>query len=181
MILNIHGFGSDGDNRKAELLRRLFGPGEVVSPSLHNDPLRDVPSLRKTAEGQTFAMAVGSSLGGYYAYLLSAEYGLPCVLINPTIVPYITMTNRIGLEGQLDACQLRYLFKLGYEHFLREDQQKIHVIVCNDDELLPHAMTTRNYFAGARSYREYDTGGHQFDDLDRIAGALREIYRLYSG
>jgi len=107
MILNLHGFASAGSGRKAKWLRELFPEEKVISPDLPIAPRKVVKKclhiLEKhgdsTQEKRDFI--VGTSLGGFYAYHLSAVTQTPCLLINPSLIPFITMTSRIGEQKNL--------------------------------------------------------------------------------
>lgn len=93
LVLNIHGFLGEADNRNYKSLCQLLEGVEIISPQL--DYLVTLPSellemwhgyIEQAPEGEQILL-VGQSLGGWYADHLSREYGLPCILTNPCYDP----------------------------------------------------------------------------------------------
>ncbi|MGM0462938.1 MAG: YqiA/YcfP family alpha/beta fold hydrolase [Fibrobacterota bacterium] len=102
MILYIHGFASSGKGYKSSLFRRCYdGREPFLSPSLPMIPdlamntLRDLISILRPDHSIGL---IGSSLGGFYARLLSHEYGVPAVLINPALAPHTLLRDHVQEE-----------------------------------------------------------------------------------
>lgn len=101
MIIYIHGFGSHGEGSKAVALRAFCKQKGIrfIAPSLSTIPYLAIQTLEELIEA--FQMSekvslIGSSLGGYYTMYLSHKYNLPCVLINPAIYSYKTLSRALG-------------------------------------------------------------------------------------
>lgn len=63
----------------------------MVSPQNDYDavsPREMVVKLKKLAADESIGLIVGTSLGGFYAAVLSAETGLPALLVNPCLMAF---------------------------------------------------------------------------------------------
>ncbi|PID45008.1 MAG: hypothetical protein CSB47_10200 [Proteobacteria bacterium] len=101
MFLVIHGFTSSSQSHKAQaLLKWLSEQGredEWVCPDLPIDPLEAMQLLSDIIENaDTPPKLVGSSLGGFYATVLSAKYSLKAVLINPAVHAGLVLRQAVG-------------------------------------------------------------------------------------
>lgn len=101
MIIYIHGFGSNGLASKASLLRQYCAAQTIpfMAPSLSTIPELAMSTLEELIEqwlphGEV--KLIGSSLGGFYAMYLAHKYKLPVVLINPSMIPGITLQKKVG-------------------------------------------------------------------------------------
>ncbi len=91
MILNIHGFSSNGLSSKSKTIRENFGL-DVISPTFSNIPDLAFDTAEQIIkiflnEGKKIGL-IGSSMGGYMSIYLAHKYELKAVLINPSIYPY---------------------------------------------------------------------------------------------
>ena len=162
MILNIHGLYGTAENVNYKILSKLYSASRVYSPQIHfedRSPNSIVAELKAIGD---IDFIVGNSLGGFYAYVLSAKRNCPCLLVNPCIPP----TKYLGELVQ------------GYsEEFLNELKQleeyvcgaKFYQPVCNtfvilgkDDELLDSKFT-KDYLKNVEL--------HEIDGGHRISGA----------
>ena len=101
MFLVIHGFTSSSRSFKAQaLLKWLADQGredEWVCPDLPIDPAEAIKLLSDIIENaETPPKLVGSSLGGFYATMLSAKYGLKAIVINPAVHAGLVLRRAIG-------------------------------------------------------------------------------------
>lgn len=101
MFLVIHGFTSSSRSYKAQaLLTWLTERGredEWVCPDLPIDPTEAMQVLCQIIESsETPPKLIGSSLGGFYATVLSAQYSLKAVLINPAVNAGLILRRAIG-------------------------------------------------------------------------------------
>lgn len=101
MFLVIHGFTSSSRSHKAQtLLKWLESQGredEWVCPDLPIDPAQAIQLLSDIIEGAaTPPKLVGSSLGGFYATVLSAKYNLKAIVINPAVNAGLVLRRAIG-------------------------------------------------------------------------------------
>ena len=72
-------------------------------------------------------MIVGTSLGGFYAAVLSARHELPAMLVNPCLTPF--------LLNILSDFKTRPLVKL-FGELAKIDSSTVSCIVGDDDEVL---------------------------------------------
>lgn len=101
MFLVIHGFTSSSRSHKAQtLLKWLESQGredEWVCPDLPIDPAQAIQLLSEIIENApTAPKLVGSSLGGFYATVLSAKYDLKAIVINPAVNAGLVLRRAIG-------------------------------------------------------------------------------------
>lgn len=91
----LHGFASSSHSKKAQQFIAAFT--NVVAPDLPtsvDDSLALIEYLISTYSNEPIVL-IGSSLGGYYARYFAHAYSLPCVLINPSLEPYITLASYV--------------------------------------------------------------------------------------
>lgn len=107
MLIYLHGFNSSPDSFKANLLKHhletLGRSDEFLCPKLpwqfsRAAVLIDSALLRSKTSSVAL---VGSSLGGFYATYFAEKYGLPAVLINPAVYPYVSLGNYLGSQANL--------------------------------------------------------------------------------
>ena len=177
MLLNIHGFDGHCWNTKYEFLKKNFPEENIVSLQLDyaaESPDEVMERLRKAiAENQRpeeSLRIVGSSLGGFFAYCLNASYGAAAVLINPSLLPFITLKGFHDVDTEL----CRWYAEFMAEYLYKADLSKITALLAEDDELLDHSYT-RVILSGARLYTI--TGGHRPEITGETARLLRESLR----
>jgi predicted esterase YcpF (UPF0227 family) len=188
MIINIHGFSSSGMNAKFSFLKEVFPEETIVSPDLAVEPAQAIEQLCLHIENKAAepVLLVGSSLGGFYAYYLSAKYECHAVLLNPSLLPFATLMDCLGDNVNYNTGepfvftlehikQLRDLFQ---EVYLEGNQILLHAFVCEDDERIDHRQT-KKMLAGCATYRAFEAGGHRFEGLERITEDIRKIYHMY--
>lgn len=145
--LYIHGLDSHPVPEKLEILKSLGL--EVVA--LHIDYRKEngvYQKLKTTIEKEKVEFIVGSSMGGFLAYWLGEDLGLPCLLFNPAmnymdeLMPHLPeISNRL--------CPARFVIIGAHDesvdpkeniHFFRRVQRKDchqRVVVC---EWLAHQI-----------------------------------------
>lgn len=179
-LLYLHGFNSDGAGWKSAALARHFPGRLLLAPDLPPDPAAVVSTLEALmAEAPAPVYVFGSSLGGFYAYYLSARYGCPAFLFNPSMQPHLTLHRGIGAwETYLkkrpyvfEAAYLDTLATLAGEADALADPALLHFFLATDDDILDHSALPAR-FPNAASLRWYDRCGHRFDKFER---ALKEI------
>jgi len=190
MILNIHGFRSCGDNAKAAFLRDLFPEVQIVSPTLPLAPHKALEVLEREIErcGKPLEMIVGSSLGGFFAYVLCCRYRVPAVLLNPAVVPFVHLAEAVGPvenactgePGTWTAEGCLALKDLFCETASRAEGTLVHVFLTADDEVLEPRLT-RAFFRFHGRLVELPWGTHRFEGLDRLSAEIRSIYDKAAG
>lgn len=98
IFLNIHGFGSSGNNSKAAALTACYPDHELISPDLPPNPQESLSILDKiVADNNNRPLVMqGSSMGGLYALVMHMRHNIPAMLINPALTPAALVKNRIG-------------------------------------------------------------------------------------
>lgn len=181
-IYYLHGFNSDGGGWKADALQKHFPAATIVSPDLPADPAEVVAILQALIESASGPRVVfGTSLGGFYAYYLSARYNLPAFLFNPSLQPDQTLHRGLG-RWRTFRKQRHYDFRASYLLTLRqireEAQQRLrperlYFFLSTDDDILDLSGIPAAYPAAA-ALRWYAHSGHGFDKFEM---ALKEIKR----
>ncbi len=101
MYLYIHGFLSSSQSSKAQQFKNwLEEQGRIdewVCPDLPVNPEEAMQILVDYIESaKTPVKLVGSSLGGFYATVLSERYNIKAIVINPAVHAGLILKYRIG-------------------------------------------------------------------------------------
>lgn len=104
MFLYLHGFRSSPLSTKAQQFRQWLAErdreNEWICPALSHDPQRSIEQLGAIIENSnTELKLVGSSLGGFYATVLSARYDLKAVVINPAVHAGLVLRDAVGPQS----------------------------------------------------------------------------------
>jgi predicted esterase YcpF (UPF0227 family) len=161
MILYLHGFRSSPLSMKArmtgERMAQLGRSDEYICPQL--------PASPRLAMEQAFALVqgvpaeelsiIGSSLGGYYATWMAEQIGCRAVLLNPAIVPQISLDQHVGVTTEYHSDK-PFEFKREYIdelHALAIPQitrpERYFLIAATGDEVLDYRDMVAHY-PGAR-------------------------------
>ena len=103
-ILYIHGYGSNGNATKGQLLRKMLPDHNVISPTFdydHSSPWQIQEEIRKAVDSEGVAMIVGSSFGGYQALCATAFFHGIVWTINP--VHDVEATIQCAIIGKSPA------------------------------------------------------------------------------
>ncbi len=186
MIIYLHGFASSGNARKAKETKEYFLNKKVLSPDLPVEPEKAFLILKDIIRDTGIkANLIGSSLGGFYAMILSAVYGLKAVLVNPAVEAHKALTSYIGEHTNYDTGSkfrwtqeyVNQLTGLHNEYFKFIKQDNLFLLLSKDDELIDHILT-KNTLPDSKLILEYDNCGHQFS---RYHEALPEIEKFFYG
>lgn len=143
-ILNIHGYKGSAKNSAYEALTALGH--EVTSPELDYDTLSPDETLEMLLReaGECGAeMLVGSSLGGFYAAVMSVRLGLPAALVNPCLMPFLHLP-RLGYCGEIRP------FITLFGELAKIDDCKVYAIIGEKDEVIDTHDMTRNLLKNSR-------------------------------
>lgn len=144
-ILNIHGYGGDPRNAACGALSALGC--DIVSPAIDYDaqtPDAVMAGLRGAiAEDRDIGVIVGTSLGGFFAAVLAAETGLPVMLVNPALLPFLNLP-RLGYNGDVRP----FIRLFGAVAELGTD--KVNCIVGGKDEVIDTHDFTEKLFGSGR-------------------------------
>lgn len=151
-ILNVHGYHGSPKNSAYTALHEI-GCENIISPSIDYDkeePSNIIGTLNMLRVQYKADMIVGTSLGGFYAAVLSARHDLPVMLVNPCLTPF--------LLNILSDFKTRPLVKL-FGELAKIDSSNLSCIVGDDDEVLgDHAFTEK--LLGNSRFRRIDGGKH---------------------
>jgi uncharacterized protein len=187
-IIYLHGFGSAGTSAKVDLLQGSFPDWSVVAPNLHPAPKAAMKQILHTVEtlagrGERKLLLVGTSLGGFYSWYLSAMLQVPAVMINPALRPHETTARWVGRNTNY-ATGESFEWKQDFLNDLREmaefaeskyDPGLLTVAVALDDELLDSRETIR-FFGSSTQVQVFDEGGHRFSNLHGLLPYIRQAY-----
>lgn len=187
--LYIHGFASTGASSTAAKLREILGPDEsVLAPTLTHRPAADLETLADIVRTENVTVVVGSSLGGFYALAIAQKFGLPVVLINPSLGPYETLGGVLGtvaVYGTSDTFQwtqeqLDELREIADAVGTAIDIEtsgltwsKVLVLLGGRDEVLDPQATAAK-FPNAHVILDPDAG-HRFGDISAYAELIRAV------
>lgn len=137
-ILNIHGYKGNAENSAYFALKELGH--DVISPQLDYDaesPENILSSLSAVLSDSKPDVIVGTSLGGFFALLLSIESGLPSVLVNPCLMPFVTLPQ-LGYGGDISG------FIRLFGRFSELGKSSVFAVIGGRDEVISyHDLTKR--------------------------------------
>ena len=182
-FIYIHGFNSDGDGWKAKALKRHFPEDKVIAPDFDADPMKVMAKLdgiiRDLQPKNTHIL--GTSLGGFYAYICCAKYGIKASLFNPSLAPFYTLDDRGIGQFYTWTKKRSYLFKETYLPMLAKlkkdaDKQvnplKCHFYLATDDAILDHSQMSQLYPDIAIDW--FDHAGHSFSKFEKVLVQLKK-------
>lgn len=129
-ILNIHGYKGSSCNSVYTALKNL--DCEVISPEIDYDakpPERVLEELHRLIDENHVDVVVGTSLGGFYAAVLSAQLNLPVILVNPCLMPFIYL-SRLGYTRDVKP----YMAMFG--ELLKLKSYNVSTVVGGQDEII---------------------------------------------
>jgi predicted esterase YcpF (UPF0227 family) len=184
MIFYFHGFASSERSWKIGLLKKRLTAETIIAPTLPVDPDGVVKLFdRVVAENGKPVLVIGSSLGGFYAYYAASRFDIPAVLINPSITPWVTLKDHIGIHKRYYTGE-PFEWKSQYPDALKKindeinnydpKHQRLHFFLSADDDVLDLSGIPTQ-FTAAGSIRFYDNCGHSFN---RFAEIIPEIGKL---
>lgn len=166
-ILYIHGFKSTGNALKAHILKKKFD--NVVSPTMPVSPKEAIGFLDKLLRKSQIDLIIGSSLGGFYAYIMHKMHLKKVLLINPSLKPWETLAGQVGIHERFVSGnefewkkehneELKKIFRESEK--LPIDESKLNFFISTDDELLDHSEIPVKFKNSNIQY--FDNAGHQF-------------------
>lgn len=170
-IVYLHGFGSAGNSPKSQALKAVFGDDAVISPDLPMDPDEVIAKIATIVhENKEYPIIfVGTSLGGFYANYFAQRYDAPCVLVNPSTKPSVTMAKRLGkntnyVTGAEFEITDRHIATFEAMEHAVEDQNGalISLFVAEDDDILDPSIALQ-YFPFTKTKVVTKDGGHRFE------------------
>ncbi|SFV09626.1 YqiA/YcfP family alpha/beta fold hydrolase [Pseudoduganella namucuonensis] len=182
MILYLHGFRSSPLSMKARLLgarmAELGRGADYVCPQLPASPKLAMELALSLVDGVPAGelAIVGSSLGGYYATWMAERLGCRAALLNPAIVPQLSLDQHVGVTTAFHSDQ-PFEFKREYIAELRAlavpaitRPERYFLLAATGDEVLDYRDMVAHY-AHARQHviQGGDHGIGEFaDHMDEV-------------
>ena len=130
MIVNIHGFESSGENSKYKWLKE----------SIVLKTLRDKINAVQRADASEPVCIVGSSLGGFFANILSVIFpNARTVMLNPSLLPFLTLGKKHDLPVWIRKEYASLVAEYVYEH---PSYDNVMVLLSDEDEEINHEVLT---------------------------------------
>lgn len=202
-LIYIHGLDSDANSTKGLLLDK-YCQQHHLDISVHRPDLNQPPKvvfdklLKLVAEldADSKVILVGSSLGGYFATLVSNETGCPALLINPSTQPHITL-QRFEADKSADTLKIDdhqekilhtteggwAITKSDLQWFKRhqlltvENPSEVIVMLKKGDELLDANLSAAFYKHQGATVIAQDGGDHRFSDFAEHLPEVIEILK----
>ena len=137
-VIYVHGYGSTGNTETAKNLRAvLAGEFEVMSPTYNcSDPLAARNQLVALVDSvkEHRPIIVGTSLGGFFANLVSRLCAIPVVAVNPAMQPSASLHK----YGENDIALAGYKALEDEEQAQAVQPQRVVVLGSRDDVVNPH-------------------------------------------
>lgn len=196
MIVYLHGFGSTGLSPKVDKIVSRFPYEQVMAPNLPFDPheveqivldiVKEYVENKKKNEKLIF---VGTSLGAFYARYFSNIYDCPAILVNPSLMPSVTLKQKLGVnvnyhtkeEFLVKMCHLNKLEDIANHIDLYAfKENNVHIFLAKDDEVIPYEIAlkffTHGYNVSNNQLKVMDDGGHRFDKhWDLVLNKIEEL------
>lgn len=188
LIIYLHGFLSSPQAHKARLLGDYLAKQGGVAyrvPALEPLPETALAAARGSVkaardEGYNGIGLVGSSMGGFYATVLAEQWGLPAVLVNPSVRPHRRLTAYYGPQTSLSSGRNSgRKVTLGPEHAAQLEAmapaaptrpERYWLLLQIGDEVLDYREAV-HWYSGCRQTVE-PGGGHQFEGFERHLPAI---------
>ena len=219
-IIYIHGLDSDANSTKGLLLehycQQYHADINVVRPDLNKSPAQVFEQLVSLIESLSrneneanqnvndtsvfkSTVLVGSSLGGYFATLVSNDTGTPALLLNPSTQPHITLQrfsddNLLDSESEDSLLIDRVVYKTaGGWSITQSDLQwfadhqlakvnypeKIAVFIKEGDELLNPELSKAFYQEQGSAVTLQAGGDHRFSDFsEQLPEIIEQLKQL---
>lgn len=182
VLVYLHGFNSSPKSQKVSELRALLpqlAPGvELVVPELGFDPEQ---ALKRASEavasaGDRPVGLIGSSMGGFFASVLSARLNLRAALINPAAWPYRLLQDHLGPQHNPYTGE-HYELTPAHTATLEAmepgdavDPRNLFLLVQTADETLDYREVLAKH-PGAMTWIQ-PGGDHRFQRFERVVPAI---------
>lgn len=165
-VVYFHGYGSSSKTDKVVGLAQNFD--SVAAPDIPID--FDDASVYLTnwindlkSDGRSL-LFVGTSLGGYWASRMSAQFKIPAVIINPSCTPSSTL-SRYGVDATVIS---------KYPNLVVSSDVPRIVLLAQDDDMLDYNFAAK-LFANKAHVKLFKSGGHCFQDINTISSNIVEL------
>ena len=195
-LIYIHGLDSDANSTKGRLLdeycQQHHPEFEVLRPDLNLHPMQVLEKLKKMVDDPKQTILVGSSLGGYFATLVSNERQCGAFLLNPSIQPHISLQRFFNKDTATGDNTIGHTTAGGWEitqadlqWFAKHQLQdltlppNVTVLAKLGDELLDAQKTADFYQAKGAKVILQSGGDHRMSDFsEQLPMVMQEIQNL---
>lgn len=170
-ILNIHGYKGNSHNSAYKALKSLGY--DVISPSLDYDvlaPEEIFETLCRQIIDNEADIIVGTSLGGFFAAVLSTQLNLPVILVNPCLTPFLYLP-RLGYTKDIKP----YIAMFG--EILKLKKYNISTIIGGQDEIIDSHDFTKSLLSNER-FEIIPEGKHSGETLP-LKNYFNKILNLF--
>lgn len=189
LLIYIHGFNSSPLSHKAQVMLQYCQQHrpdiKVVVPRLPSFPAQAAQHLLSVVEQYRHEYRiglVGSSLGGYLATWLNAQFGYRAVLINPAVKPYELLVDFLGEQTNpytqeryvLEACHIDELKALDVAELKQPND--FWLLQQKGDEVLDYRQAVNKYRASQQTVEDH--GDHSFVDFERYPAQIVQFLEL---
>ena len=154
-IAYLHGLESSNDPTSSKIIWLNNNFDQVYTPSIKYHNKESFSSITAHIKKQNPDYIIGSSMGGYFAYLIGATLGIPTILFNPAVIG-------------------RSFDPVVYDSNLKETSHN--VFLGKTDEVVNGALV-QSYFStygiGNFTYTSYD-GAHQVS-VEVFINAIKNV------
>ena len=85
-IAYLHGLESSNDPKSPKIIWLNDNFDQIYTPSIKYHNKESFTSITAHIKKQNPDYIIGSSMGGYFAYLIGATLGIPTILFNPAVI-----------------------------------------------------------------------------------------------
>lgn len=168
MILYIHGFRATKTSYKAGLLKGHF-KDKIYIADHPVEPKKAIEYLEDVIQKKKITGIIASSLAGYYATFLSEKYDLKTALINPSVMPYETTREYLGINTKQDnetfEWKEKHLEQLKELYVEKPTQENYFLFLQMADAIIDYKVAL-DFYKGSRMVVE-EGGDHSFKGFER--------------
>lgn len=194
-IIYVHGLDSDSQSIKGKLLADYCEQQpqhSVQRPDLNQPPHRVFAQLCDLVASAEQPVLVGSSLGGYFASLVSNHSGCAALLLNPSIQPHVSLQRFFANQTDTGEDAVGYVTDGGWA-ITRADLQwlaehrldgirhpgKVAVWLKQGDELLDYRQAQQFYDREGVAVILQAGGDHRFSDFaEQLVQVVQTLQQL---
>ncbi|KPV95417.1 esterase YqiA [Pseudoalteromonas sp. P1-9] len=182
-VIYIHGFNSSPESFKAQQFGRYLAEHhdvEYLVPKLNHEPREILLTLEALITANT--KLIGSSLGGYFATILSERYQLPAVVVNPAVAPFDLMHDYLGTQynpyqGYYYDVTERHVDQLKQFYIANLSQPELILLLQQTgDEVLDFSQAV-DYYKNCRQHVEF-AGDHSFIGFERYFPVIVDFLKI---
>ena len=179
IILYCHGWGSEFDPSK-DKIRALASmrPVDGVTVDYTTHPQEVFENHASRLKLHPRGLVIGTSLGGFFAAWLGAEFGCPFVAINPAITPGKTLQAHIGhgVTHVGKPFELTEACVKAYDALSFRMDGKGTIVLDLGDEILD-SQATLDFVKGRLPVVVFEGGSHRFDHMAELIESRPDLFR----